>query len=121
MRFVQIQGGDIVEGKMGAFLEWLNANEEALAAAHPDGAEYMGTYFAVASSEKSAGSVYWLVGMDSYGTQDVLAADRGELNRLINEVVGFIDLRVRRHLFETARCKRVDWSEPQPISPRVDE
>ena len=91
MRFVQIQGGDIVEGKMGAFLEWLNANEEALAAAHPDGAEYMGTYFAVASSEKSAGSVYWLVGMDSYGTQDVLAADRGELNRLINEVVGFID------------------------------
>ena len=65
------------------FVAWLEANEQAFADAHPEGSEYMGTYFNVIGGTTSAGSVYTLVGMDSYATMDALAAAGGECSRLL--------------------------------------
>ena len=51
----------------------------------------MGTYFNVIGGTISAGSVYTLIGMDSYGTMDALAEAGGEYSRLLNEAIGFFD------------------------------
>jgi hypothetical protein len=91
MKFINMFSGDIKDGKTSEFVAWLEANEQALADAHPEGSEYMGTYFNVIGGTTGAGSVYTLIGMDSYGTMDVLAEDRGEFNRLFNEAIGFFD------------------------------
>jgi len=40
----------------------------------------------------SAGQVYTLIGMDSYGTMDALAETGGEYSRLLNEVIKFYDM-----------------------------
>lgn len=66
-------------------------NEQAFADAHPDGAKYMGTFFAVRTSEKKADNVYTLVKMDSYGTQDAMAGAGREYHRLLNEAISFFD------------------------------
>ena len=95
MKFINIYSGDLKEGKTSEFVAWLEANEEALADAHPEGSEYMGTYFNVIGGTTSEGSVYTLIGMDSYGTRDALAEALaeagGEYNRLLNEFIGFLD------------------------------
>ena len=93
MRMLQIFGGDLKEGKTGEFVAWLEANEEALADAHPEGTTYMGTYFAVRGGSSDAGSVFTLVGMNKYGDLDTLAEARGEYERLITEAVAFFDQR----------------------------
>ena len=91
MKFVNMFRGDLKEGKTSEFVAWLEANEQALADAHPAGSEYIGTYFNVIGGSASAGSVYTLIGMDSYGTMDALAETGGEYNRLVTEVIGFFD------------------------------
>jgi hypothetical protein len=45
MKFINVLSGDLKEGKTSEFVAWLEANEQALADAHPEGSEYMGTYF----------------------------------------------------------------------------
>jgi len=71
-----------------------DANEKDLANAHPEGMRYIGTYFAI-YAEKDAGEVHTFVELDSYGTQDALAAAGRDTNstygKLVNEIVGFID------------------------------
>ena len=91
MKFINVLSGDLKEGKTSEFVAWLEANEQALADAHPESSEYMGTYFNVIGGTTSAGSVHTLIGMDSYGTLDALAETGGEFNRLVNEFFGFID------------------------------
>lgn len=91
MQFINIISGDIEEGRTGEFIAWLEENEEALAAAHPEGTKYLGTYFAVVGGPRGGGSVYTLVGMDSYGSMDALAEAGGEYYRLVDEVVHFFD------------------------------
>lgn len=94
MSFIAHLAGDLKEGKQREFQEWLEANERALADAHPEGARYIGTYFAV-YAQKGTGSVHTLVEMESYGTQDAMAAAGRDASsaygRLVNEMVGFID------------------------------
>ena len=91
MRFINVISGDIKDGKTAEFLAWMEANEQALADAHPEGSKYMGTYFSVLGGTAAAGSVYTLIGMDSYGTMDAMAEAGGEYYRLLNEAVGFFD------------------------------
>ena len=91
MKFISVYSGELTEGKTSEFVAWLDANEQALADAHPEGSEYMGTYFNVIGGAASAGSVYTLIGMDSYGTLDALAETGGEYARLLSEAIGFFD------------------------------
>jgi len=91
MKFINVFSGDLKEGKTSEFVAWLEANEQAFADAHPEGSEYMGTYFNVLGGTSNAGGVYTLIGMDNYGTMDALADAGGEYNRLLNEAVGFFD------------------------------
>ena len=91
MKFINVFSGDVKEGKTSEFVAWLEANEEVFADAHPEGSEYIGTYFNVLGGTRSAGSVYALIEMDSYGTMDALAEAGGEYRRLVNEFVGFFD------------------------------
>jgi len=91
MKFINVFSGDLKEGKTSEFVAWLEANEQAVADAHPEGSEYMGTYVSVIGGMSNAASVYTLIGMDGYGTQDALAETGGEYDRLLNEFVGFFD------------------------------
>ena len=95
MKFINMFSGDLKEGKTSEFVAWLEANEQAFTDAHPEGSEYMGTYFNVIGGWASAGAVYTLIGMDSYGSMDALAeaVGDGEYSRLLNEFVGFFDQR----------------------------
>lgn len=94
MAFIAHIAGDLKEGKTREFQQWLGANEQGFANAHPDGARYIGTYFSI-YGDRSAGSVHTLVEMDSYGTQDTLAAAGRDpdsvYGKLLNELVAFID------------------------------
>ena len=94
MAFIAHLAGDLKEGKAREFQQWLEANEKDLANAHPEGARYIGTYFSI-YGDRSAGSVHTLVELDSYGTQDALAAEGRNpdsvYGRLVNEVVSFLD------------------------------
>ncbi len=93
MRFILALGNDLKPGSGREAQEWLAANEEKLAAAAPEGSTYMGTFFAVHTSEKSAGSTFTLWGLDSYGAQDALAAagKSGPLADLGNQWFTFVD------------------------------
>ena len=91
MKFVNMFSGDLKEGKTSEFVAWLEANEQALADSHPEGSEYMGTYFNVIGGTASAGSVYTLIGMDSDVTRDAGAETGGEYALLLAEAIGFFD------------------------------
>src|SRR5579859_7310949 len=96
MRFIQVQGGSVRTGSHKAFQEWVEANEQKLAAAYPEGTSLLGIYAAVFSSEKEAGSYFTLEQVDSYAALDKLAAlakdPNSELGKLIRKFVSFLDL-----------------------------
>ena len=93
--FIAQRGGDLKEGKTHEFVEWLHANEKELANAHPPGAKYLGTYFAIYASDKGGGTVHTFIEMENYGTQDALAEagkDRdGVYGKLLHEATSFFD------------------------------
>lgn len=91
MDFVAIISGNLKEGKRTEFVEWLEKNEARFAELHPEGVEYIGTYFAVQSSERQMGGVFSLLRMDSYGAQDNMAAATGEFAELLGELVDHFD------------------------------
>ena len=92
MDFIQIFSGEVKTGKFRDFKEWLTTNEAKLEELTPEGAEYIGTYFAAHSSEKSLGGVFTLIRMESYGTQDTIAAEsEGPYAELVGEYVDFFD------------------------------
>lgn len=94
MAFIIHQAGDVKEGRLRELQEWLAANEKELANSMPPDARYLGTYFAIYHSDKTAGAVHTLIEIESYGTQDVLAEmGRGDtvLARLTNELFDFFE------------------------------
>jgi hypothetical protein len=95
MAFIAQFGGDLKEGKTREFVEWLNANEKEYANAHPEGARYIGTYFSIFQSDKKSGSVHTFVELESYGTQDAMAAAGRDADsvysKLLNEATSFFD------------------------------
>ncbi len=91
MRFTQIISGDVKEHSLAELQEWLAANEPKLVEASPEGTEYLGTFFAVYSSEKGMGQLFTLTAMDSYGAQDRLAQPRTEYATLLNQLTDFFD------------------------------
>jgi hypothetical protein len=94
MSFIMQQGGDIKEGKTYELQEWLRANEDAFADAHPEGSKYLGTYFAIYSSDKGSGQVHTFTEMESYGAQDAYAAASGgdgAFAKLLDELASFFE------------------------------
>jgi hypothetical protein len=94
MDFIAEFGFDVKKGQAQDFQRWLSENESKFPAACPQGVEYIGTYAVVQTSEKHAGGYRQLVRMESYGSQDTLAAamkEGGAFANLIEEMTKFID------------------------------
>ena len=94
MDFIAEYGFDVKKGQAQDFQRWLAENESKLAAACPQGIEYIGTYTVVQTSEKHAGGFRSLLRMESYGSQDTLAAamkEGGAYADLFVEMTKFID------------------------------
>jgi hypothetical protein len=94
MNFIAEFGFDIKQGKAREFQEWLSGAESKLAAACPAGVEYVGTYAVIYSSEKHAGGFRQFLRMESYASQDALAAagkEGGDFAALLKEMNEFVD------------------------------
>ena len=94
MNFIAEYGFDVKKGQAQDFQRWLSENESKLAAACPKGIEYIGTYAVVQTSEKHTGGFRSLLRMESYGSQDTLAAamkEGGAYADLFMEMTKFID------------------------------
>lgn len=95
MDFISIDGYEVRPGKLGALQEWLAKHDDKLREVAPEGTEYIGTYVAVRTSEKSAGNVFSLWRLDSYGAQDAMAAAGaadGKFREMANEFLGFVEM-----------------------------
>ena len=94
MDFIAEFGFDVRQGQARDFQRWLSENESKVAAACPSGVEYVGTYAVIFTSEKQSGGYRQLFRMESYGSQDVLAAamkEGGAFANLLNEMSEFVD------------------------------
>ncbi len=96
MRFIQEFGFCVKRGKGQDFQRWLIDNEEAFAAAHPEGTQYLGTFATIYHSEKHSGELRTFVELDSHAAQDRLAEvskdPHTEFGRLNREFCAFIDI-----------------------------
>ena len=103
MNFINEFGFDVKKGRAQDFQRWMTENESKLAAACPSGAEYVGTYAVMYSSEKHSGAFRQFFRMESYGSQDTMAAalkEGGAFSTLLGGMFQFID-----------RDKGADWSQ----------
>lgn len=93
MHFLNLFGFEVKDGKAVGFQEWLDGHEDEWRNAMPEGAEYVGTFAAVQTSEKSAGSFFTVYRLDSYGAQDRVAAAMkdGPLAKIMAQAGEFID------------------------------
>lgn len=92
MDFLSLQGGTVKEGKTGELKAWLDEHESELRENAPEGTEYLGTYVAVFTSEKGAGTLFSVMKLDSYAAMDRIAASGDtRFGELIDEIVGFLD------------------------------
>jgi hypothetical protein len=95
VRFIAESGFNVKIGKDEAYQKWLTANEAKLAAAHPPGTKYLGTFAVIFSSEKQAGFYRTLQELDSYAALDTIAAvakdQASEFGRLAREQSQFFD------------------------------
>jgi hypothetical protein len=96
VRFIQEFGFNVKRGRDEQFQEWLRANEDAFAKAHPEGSKYLGTFVVVFGSEKQAGEYRTLLEHHSYGALDrasAAARDAGsEYGRLARQLDDFVDV-----------------------------
>jgi hypothetical protein len=95
MQFIHEQGFDVREGEERAYQRWLVDNEEAIAAACPEGVEYLGSFYAIFSDTRTAGTYRMLWRYDSYGAQDRMAAEMAgdtDMARLVHEGIQFLDM-----------------------------
>lgn len=102
MDFIAEFGFDVKKGRAQDFQRWLSENDSKVAAACPSGVEYVGTYAVIYSSEKHSGGYRQLFRMESYGSQDTLAAamkEGGAFANLIEEMTEFFD-----------QDREADWS-----------
>jgi hypothetical protein len=95
MRFIQEFGYTVKVGQDEAHQRWLVENDARLRAAAPPGSKYIGTFAAIFSSEKQAGSYRFLMELESYAILDTLAAvskdPDSEWGRLGRESSQFVD------------------------------
>jgi len=95
MRFIQETGFSVLVGHEEACQRWLAANEERIARNYPAGTEYLGTYIAVYTSEKTAGGYRILERLSSYADIDKLAAmqkdGNSEYAKAMREFLQFMD------------------------------
>ena len=91
MRFISEYGFTVKLGQEEAYQQWLQENEPAFAASHPEGVKYLGTFAMIFSSEKQSGFYKAYLELDSYAALDRLAeankdasSDFGRLNREIS-------------------------------------
>jgi hypothetical protein len=94
MDFIAEFGFDVKKGQAQDFQRWLSENESKFPAACPEGVEYIGTYAVVQTSEKHAGGYRQLLRLESYGSQDALAAamkEGGAFASLLEGMTKFID------------------------------
>jgi hypothetical protein len=93
MRFIQEFGYTVKVGREEAHQQWLIEKEQQLAAAHPKGTKYIGTFAVVISTDKNAGSYRSFIELDSYAALDGLAAAgkdaSTDFGRLMREWSGF--------------------------------
>jgi hypothetical protein len=93
MRIIEEYGFSVTAGREEEHQRWLEANEQALVDASPEGTRYMGTFVTVYTSEKESGfyRTYWE--LDSYGAKDRMAAaardESTDFGRLIREQAAF--------------------------------
>jgi hypothetical protein len=99
MRFILEQGFTVKVGMEEAYQQWMLENEPKLAAAHPEGMRYLGTFVVVFASEKESGFYRTLVELDSYGAMDRSAAafkdPDSEFGKLLREASKFGDFDLR--------------------------
>jgi hypothetical protein len=82
---------DVTAGQFDKFQKWLLGHEDALAAAYPEGVEYLGTYANVYGIQ-AKGEFKTVLRLDDYAALDTLAAtmaQEGTLSRLLWEVSAF--------------------------------
>ncbi len=82
---------DVNPGQFEAFQKWLIEHEDSLAAAYPEGVEYMGTYANV-YGDQHKGEFKTMLRLVNYAALDKLAAtmaEEGTLSRLLWEVSAF--------------------------------
>jgi hypothetical protein len=95
MRFIAEYGFTIKLGQEEAYQQWLEHNEEALAASMPEGVRYLGTFVTVFTSEKQSGFYKQYLELDSYGGLDRLATANkdasSDFGRLMREGAAFGD------------------------------
>jgi len=94
MDFIAEFGFDVNKGQSRDLQRWLSENESKVAAACPSGIEYIGTYAVIYTSEKRSGAYRQLFRMESYGSQDALAAamkEGGTFATLYEEMSRFVD------------------------------
>jgi hypothetical protein len=95
MRFISESGYTVKLGQEEAYQAWLQQNESALAASHPDGVKYLGTFTMVFSSEKQSGFYKTYLELDSYAAMDRLAAANkdasSDFGRFMRELSRFGD------------------------------
>ena len=96
MRFIQEWGYSVPPGMEEEHQAWVQANEEALGAAAPQGTRILGIFSTVLSSEKNAGFYRLFAELDSYAALDTLASATkdasSEFGRLVREHSRFFDL-----------------------------
>lgn len=96
MRFIEEWGYSVPAGMEEEHQAWVKANEEAFAAAWPQGTRLLGIFTTVFSSEKSAGFYRLFVELESYAAMDQMAATMNdastEFGRLVREHSRFWDV-----------------------------
>jgi hypothetical protein len=102
MDFMSEFGFSVKQGQARDFQRWLSENESKVSAACPSGVEYIGTYAVIYTSEKQSGAYRQFFRMESYGSQDTLAAamkEGGAFASLFEEMSKFVD-----------QDREADWS-----------
>jgi hypothetical protein len=74
MNFMIQAGFDIKKDKEAEFQPWLAENEAKLAAACPEGVQYMGTYANIFGSDDRVGAYRTVWGMNSYAAMDAFSS-----------------------------------------------
>ena len=108
MDFIVEYGFDVKQGRAHAFQKWLSESESKIAAACPEGVEYVGTYGVIYSSEKHSGGYRQFLRLESYGAQDALSAamkEGGAFATLLDEMSQFVD-QDREPIGATASTRR---------------
>jgi hypothetical protein len=94
---LSVEGFNVLPGRTQELQDWVRANSAALAEHAPDGAQLVGIFATMVSSEKHSGKTKVIWRLDSFGAMDRFTAAMGEdpeLARLLDELGDFGDARI---------------------------